>query len=479
MGKAINFYLAGSLAVASLFAGPAVAQDVTAAADGAFEVQTVAEGLDFPWSIAFLPDGDMLVTELSGQLRLIDDGTLVDTVVGGTPKVLYAGQGGLSDVVLHPDFATNKLVYLTYSAARDEGNTLVVGRGTFTGSAVENFEVIFEADAYRKTIVHYGARMAFLNDGTFILTSGDGFDYREQAQITSNDFGSTIRLNDDGSIPADNPFVGDDAARDEIYSYGHRNPQAILQDAASGVIYANEHGPQGGDEINVIEPGNNYGWPIATYGVDYTGAYVSPLKSYPNATQPLLYWVPSIAPSGMTLVTGNAFADWNGDLLVTALAPGNVSEFANRNMRRVILEDGAVAGQEAIRVVASGTPEDETPRLRDVRMAPDGSIYVLTDGEGGKVLRLIPAGGMPQAAVTSESAVTEEAAAETEPGIVEKLGGKAAAIVEDAGTAIGDAAEEAVDAAEDVAEDISDAVSDMADEAAAEMDEALDSEPVK
>ncbi len=434
MGKALGIYLAGSIAAAGLIAMPALARDVTAAPEGQFTVETVVQGLDHPWSIAFLPDGDMLVTELTGQLRLIDGEGVVQEAIAGVPEVVFGGQGGLSDVVLHPDFAANKLVYLTYSAKRDQGNTLVVGRGTFTGSELEGFEVIFEADAYRQTLVHYGARMAFLPDGTFVLTSGDGFDYREQAQNNTNHFGTLIRLNDDGSVPTDNPFVGNADARDEIYSYGHRNAQAVVYDAGTGRIYSNEHGAQGGDEINVIEPGANYGWPLATYGLDYTGAYVSPFKEYEGTKQPLTYWTPSIAPSAMAVVSGEAFADWEGDLLVTALAAGNVAAFADRNLRRVIIEDGELAGEEAIRVVVPGAEEGETARLRDVRMAPDGSIFILTDGEGGSVLRLVPKGGMP-----TDTAAALEAAQSA-------VGDAARAVI----NAVDDGARAAAKAAEDV-----------------------------
>jgi len=376
------------LATAMLAAPAALAKQVTKAADGAFSVETIAEGLDYPWSLAFLPNGDMLVTELTGQLRLITGGVLADAPVAGTPEVLFGGQGGLSDVVLHPDFATNRMVYLTYSAARDAGNTLVVGRGVFTGSALEDFEVIYEADAYRTTKVHYGARMTFLPDGTFVVTSGDGFDYREQAQNNANDFGALIRLTDDGGVPADNPFVGVDGARDVIYSYGHRNPQAVVYDPASGILYENEHGARGGDEINVITPGANYGWPLATHGLDYSGAYVTPYTEYEGTEQPLTHWTPSIAPSAMALVSGPMFSEWQGDLLVTALAAGNVADLADRNLRRVTVENGQFVSEEAIRVAVPGAEDGSTARLRDVRMAPDGSIYILTDGPGGQVLRL-------------------------------------------------------------------------------------------
>jgi len=479
MAKAFNPVIARAgvfTAAALLVSSAALAADpspqgVTAAKEGQFTVQTVAQGLDHPWALAFLPDGDMLVTELTGQLRLIDDGELAETPLEGVPDAYFTsiGQGGLSDVVLHPDFETNKLVYLTYSVQRDNGNTLVVGRGTYTGAALENFEEIFEADAYRSTNVHYGARMAFLPDGTFVVTSGDGFDYRERAQDTSDHFGTVIRLNDDGSVPADNPYVGDDAARDEIYSFGHRNPQAILHDAETGRIYANEHGAQGGDEINIIEPKGNYGWPLATYGLNYTGAYVSPLTEFEGSTQPLTYWTPSIAPSAMEIVSGRAFPDWEGDLLVTALAAGNVADFAQYNLRRVIIDGGDLQGEEAIRVTVPEADDDEaTPRLRDVALAPDGSIYVLTDGESGHVLRLVPEGGMPQASLEDAQQAVKDAS-EAVMEAVRKTAEDAAAVVEkaidDNKDEVAAAVNDAMDATAEAVKEAADAVKDAVDEA--------------
>lgn len=443
---------AGAVAVSLAVAGVVSASGAVADDASPFDVETVASGLDHPWSVAFLPDGGLLVTELTGQLRVIRDGA-VSGPVAGVPEVLFGGQGGLSDVVLHPDFATNKLVYLTWSAATDKGNTLFVGRGTFTGDALAGFETIFEADAHRRTRVHYGARMAFLPDGTFIVTSGDGFDYRERAQKLDDHFGTTIRLNADGSVPADNPFAGDEAALDSIYTYGHRNPQAVVFDPATGVLYSNEHGPQGGDEINVLEPGANFGWPLATFGVDYSGAYITPHTDHEGTVQPLHQWTPSIAPSAMAVYRGDAFADWNGDLLVTALAAGNVTELADRNLRRVDLEDGAVVADIPLRVDVPGDA-DGTARLRDVRVAPDGSIYILTDGEDGAVLRLTPEGGMasiPAAAQSEEAA--EEAAEESAAVPGEGALDDASATADQIGAGISGAAEEAAGAVEEAVED--------------------------
>ncbi len=475
MRKVFEAAGAAILLGAAMGAQGAAAQDVTADTVEDFNIQLVAEGLDHPWGLAFLPNGDLLVTELTGQLRLIRNGEVANNPVSGVPESLYGGQGGLSDVVLHPDFESNRLVYLTYSVATDEGNTLRVGRGEFTGTALENFEVIYEADAYRDTKVHYGARMTFLPDGTFIVTNGDGFNYREQAQVTTNHFGAAVRLNADGSVPQDNPFVGNDEVSDEIFTYGHRNPQAVLYDAETDTIYQNEHGPRGGDEINVLEAGANYGWPLATYGMDYSGAYVSPYTEYEGTKQPLLYWTPSIAPSGMTMYRGDAFPAWDGDLLVTALAAGNVEEFADKNLRRVDLENGEVVGQVAIRIATANDNDQDppvTPRLRDVRTAPDGSVYILTDGEGGKVLRLVPASGMPMPEPEPEpaAAVMDDPAADAddagmdgednaamEGGVEETVGEAVEGAAETTGEALQEGAEELGEAAGTAAEVVTEA----------------------
>lgn len=338
--------------------------------------ETVVEGLEFPWSLAFLPDGRMLVTEKPGRLRMIDQDGLQAVPVSGVPEVLYSGQGGLLDVVLHPDFAANHLVYLTWSEGTPRDNTLKLGRGTLEGMALVGFEEIFAAEPNRDTDVHYGARLAFLSDNTLLLGIGDGFNYREQAQIAASHYGSYVHLDADG-MPITSPFV--DAAPG-VYTIGHRNPQAIAIDPATGIAYSNEHGPRGGDEINILTEGNNYGWPIATYGVDYTGALVSPYTSYPGMQEPLLYWVPSIAPSSMAVYHGAMFADWDGDLLVTALIHGD-ADTVSGHLRRIDLENGEVTGQEILL-------GDVEARMRFVAVAPDGSIYVLTDEPEGRLIRM-------------------------------------------------------------------------------------------
>jgi len=252
-----------------------------------------------------------------------------------------------------------------------------VARARLAGDRLQDLEVIFESSPEKDTQAHFGGRLLFLPDGTLLVTLGEGFAYREQAQDPGDHLGAVVRIRDDGTVPEDNPFVGREDADPRVYSYGHRNVQGIVRDPASGRIYAHEHGPMGGDEVNLLEPGRNYGWPVITYGRDYSGAIISPYTEKEGMEQPLVYWVPSIAPSGMTLYDGALFPQWQGDLLVGALAGTHV--------RRVDLEGGAVRGEETLL-------GDLGLRIRDVRTAPDGSIYVTTDGEGAKILRLTPAG---------------------------------------------------------------------------------------
>jgi glucose/arabinose dehydrogenase len=340
-------------------------------------LQTAVEGLEHPWALAFLPDGGLLVTEKPGRLRLVTpDGELVETPVAGTPEVLYSGQGGLLDVVLHPDFQTNSLVYLTWSEGDRRDNTLKLGRGRLEGGALTGFEEIFSAQPNRPTDVHYGARLIFLADNSILLGIGDAFDLREQAQRPGNHYGSFVRLSEAGT-----PFPPEvEGGAPGVYSYGHRNPQAVVVDPASGAIWAHEHGPAGGDEINRIEPGANYGWPIATRGVNYTGALVSPFETYPGMTDPVVDWTPSIAPAGMAFYAGGMFPEWEGDLLVAALIAGDAPG-GSGHLRLVDLEGGGAVGQSIML-------DDMGLRFRDVRVAPDGSVYALTDEAEGVVIRI-------------------------------------------------------------------------------------------
>lgn len=342
----------------------------------ALTLTPLVENIDRPWSLAFLPNGDMLITERTGSLLLIDGETFARQEIANVPDVYVAGQGGMLDVVLHPDFADNQLVYLSYAYGDRAQNNTRVARGRLVGSALEGVEVLFTASPYKDTPQHYAGRMVFLPDGTFLLATGDGFDYREDAQDLMSHMGKVIRLNADGSVPNNNPFVGRDDALPEIFTYGHRNPQGLAYDAVRNEIVLHEHGPRGGDEINILEPGRNYGWPAITYGTDYSGAVISPFTEAERMEQPLLQWTPSIAPSGLAVYYGDVFpVDWQGDYLVGALAW--------RQVRRVDMFEGRIIKQEEHLV-------DYNERIRDVRVGPDGALYVLTDRSGGSLVRLTP-----------------------------------------------------------------------------------------
>ena len=344
----------------------------------ALNVEVVADGLVNPWSLAFLPDGSMLVTEREGRLRVIRDGALVAEPVAGVPDVLAWNQGGLFDVLLHPDFAENGVLYLSYAHGTQKENATRVARAVFDGSSLSDLEVLYDAKPLKDTGHHYGARMVWGPDGLLYVTIGEGSKYKEKAQDMSSSFGSVVRLNEDGSIPADNPNFGN-GERPELFTKGHRNPQGFAYDAERGVLWETEHGARGGDEINIIEAGNNYGWPLATYGIDYNGAKITPFTEYEGTTQPVKYWTPSIAPSGLAVYRGDLFEGWDCDLLVGALA--------GAALHRVILDGTSPVGEERYLV-------DRAERIRDVRVGPDGAIYVTTEDRAGapagKVLRLTP-----------------------------------------------------------------------------------------
>ena len=361
---------AAAICAVLLWAGP-----VPAMAAKEYMIEPVLEGLDHPWSVSFLPDRTMLLTELTGKLRIVQNGKL-SAPVTGVPTVEFAGQGGLFEALPHPKFAENHIIYLSYAHKGADGNALRVARARLDGGVLYGLKVIFESKPARSTAVHYGGRMVFLADGTLLVTNGDGFNYREQAQNLNSDFGKIVRLNDDGTVPADNPFAGRKDAKGEIWSYGHRNPQGLVFDPQSGRVYEHEHGPRGGDELNIIKRGANYGWPLATKGVDYSGAYITPYKEYKGTENAIVGWTPSIAPCGLTLYRGAAFPQWDGDLFVGAL------KF--KSVHRIDMQDGKVVGEHVMF-------EELNARIRDVRTGPDGLLYIITDGEGGRLLRVKPA----------------------------------------------------------------------------------------
>jgi len=340
-----------------------------------YVTEVVAEALSFPWAMAFLPDGGILVTERDGRIRLVNNGQLTKSSISGVPSTFVRSQGGLLDLRLHPKFSDNQALYFSYAHGGPEANGLRVARARLVENTLYDLETIFSVEPLKDTPVHYGGRLAFLPDGTLLITTGDGFEYREDAQRLDNLLGKTVRIRDDGSIPADNPFVDVGGARPEIWTLGHRNPQGLLVDATLGLVYLHEHGPMGGDELNILQPGKNYGWPIATYGMDYTGARISPYTDWPGTEQPLIYWVPSIAPSGLAQYAGEAFPDWQGNLLVGALA--------EKAVRRISFQGGLVDEQEVLFAEL-----DE--RIREVSVGPDGFIYLLTDSLEGRLLRIRP-----------------------------------------------------------------------------------------
>ena len=355
-----------------------LASGTTVGAPG-YRLDTVADGLAFPWCLAFLPDGAMLVTERGGALRVVRDGALDPVPVAGVPPVFARGQGGLFDVLPHPQFAANRTLYLSYAHGGADGNATRLARARFDGQRLTQLEVLFTATPLKRPPLHYGGRMLFLPDRTLLLATGDGFVHREAAQRLGNLLGKVVRLQDDGTPAPDNPFAGDAAAESAIWTYGHRNPQglALVQDGGQTRVYLHEHGPRGGDELNLLRPGANYGWPVATFGIDYNGAVVSPFTEYPGMADPLLHWTPSIAPAGMAYYDGEAFPEWRGDLFVTSLV--------FRVVERIDLEDGAVVGQERLFAEVG-------ERLRDVRAGPDGHLYLLTDAARGRLIRVSPAG---------------------------------------------------------------------------------------
>lgn len=349
----------------------------TATPANELRVEPVLEGLDQPWAIAFLDANRWLISERPGRLRLVVDGALREAPLDGVPEVHAAGQGGLLDVIPDPDFASNQRIYLSYAHGTSNANATRVVRARLQNERLSSVQVLFTAQPRKATPAHYGGRMAFLPDGTLLLGLGDGFDQREAAQDLASHLGKLIRIDRDGNPPADNPFQGRTDALPEIFSFGHRNIQGLVHHRGLNQVLAHEHGPRGGDELNRIEAGSNYGWPLATFGIDYSGARISPYQSYPGTVDPLHQWTPSIAPAAMAVVDGPLFPDWQGDLLITALA--------GRALHHLGIEGDQIVEHPPLLT-------DLNARLRDVRVGPDGAIYVLTDGKNGKLLRLLPAG---------------------------------------------------------------------------------------
>lgn len=344
-----------------------------------FRLVTITKDLHHPWSLAFLPNGEYLVTERRGQLlRISPDGR--KTLINGAPKVYAAGQGGLHDILLEQDYKDGGWLYLSFSGAdkdNPEINSTEVARGRLDlrQNRIKDLETIFISQPKVEGAKHYGSRLAFGGDGKLYLSTGDRSYLMEEAQNPTNHIGVMIRLNPDGGLPEDNPFIGHETIRPEIFSYGHRNPQGLTRHPQTGVIWSNEHGPKGGDELNIIKSGKNYGWPAVTFGIDYSGVIISDKTTAPGMEDPVVHWTPSIAPSGITFYAGDKFPNWKGDLFVGALA--------HRHLRRLEMDGDKVIAQEEIL-------RDRNERIRDVREGPDGYLYILTDDDNGRLIKLMP-----------------------------------------------------------------------------------------
>lgn len=359
-----------SLAVAL----PAAAQPETFyAVHHNYRVVSVTEGLMQPWSMAWLPGGDMVVTEKPGRLRVVRNGSLLPEAVAGVPEVLYDGQGGLFDVVPHPDFGSNRLLYLTFAKRVGDSSSTAIVRGRFENNTLHDVEEIFVADALGRG--HYGGRLAFSPDGYMFLSLGDrqapatGDLVVHPAQDNSNHQGVIVRLNDDGSVPSDNPFVGQSGILPEIWSYGHRSPQGMVFHPETGDLWETEHGPAGGDELNLIEPGKNYGWPVIGFGVNYVdGSPIHLTNTNRDMEQPKRVWTPVIAASGLMVYTGDKFPMWYGNIIAGGLAGELSNMFMDDDYKNVVREDALAYGMG---------------RIRDVRQGPDGYIYIATEDRAG------------------------------------------------------------------------------------------------
>lgn len=360
-------------------AGPGGDGPVFQSRDHAYRVVTVVSGLAHPWGMTFLPDGGILVTERPGRLRLVRDGVLHPDPVAGTPEVWARGQGGLLDVALHPDFDSNGLVYLTYSKPVTGGATTALFRARYdaAGHRLVEGQDLFVADAATGAGQHFGSRLAFDGAGHLFMTVGDRGEMRE-AQNPRNHQGTTLRLTLEGGVPGDNPFAGSTTHRPEIWTWGNRNAQGLVIHPETGELWATEHGPQGGDELNLLLPGRNYGWPEATYGRNYgTGTRISPHEELPGMEGPVHVWTPALAPSGLAVYTGDRFPRWQGSLLAGGLAGNRVA--------RLTLEGHRVVDEETLL-------REFRQRIRDVRVGPDGYVYLLVDTPSAPMVRLEPAG---------------------------------------------------------------------------------------
>lgn len=367
--------------VLALIASQTVLAETFDSEKGKISVESLAQGLSHPWAIDFLPDGNMIVTERDGKMRLVSKVGALGDPLKGLPDVYVSGQGGLLDVAVHPNFARNRLIYWSFSEEGQGGNSTAVARGRLSEDATSlvDVQVIFSQKPKVPSNLHFGSRIVFDGQGHIFVTLGERSreKFRGQAQQLDSHLGKVVRLTEEGGVPADNPFVNKPGAFPEIWSYGHRNPQAAAINPATGALWEIEHGPKGGDEINIPEAGKNYGWPIISYGVNYSGTPVGSGKSeMPGMEQPIYQWTPVIAPSGMAFYTGELFPQWKGNLFVGGL----------RATALVRLElDGTIVTHEERLLLEEGL------RIRDVAQGPDGALYVVTDEDEGEILKISPA----------------------------------------------------------------------------------------
>ena len=347
----------------------------TVGSDEGFKIVEITDGLQHPWGLTFLPDGRILVTERPGRLRIIENGQLNPRPVSGLPEISASGQGGLLDVAIHPNYRDNGWIYFSFVGPGKGGMGTEVARARLDGNGLKDLQLLFRMAHKSRTSRHFGSRLLFDRKGYLYITLGDRGD-RPRAQRLNDHAGSVIRLHDDGRVPADNPFLTRKGARPEIYSYGHRNLQGMALHPETGEVWTHEHGPQGGDEINIVRPGLNYGWPVITYGVNYgIGTRIGEGTRKPGMEQPLYYWVPSIAPSGMAFYTGDKFPQWRGSLFVGSLKFDLLV--------RLTLKGSQVVGEERLLRNSLG-------RIRDVKEGPDGYLYLLIDAWDGSMVRIVP-----------------------------------------------------------------------------------------
>jgi glucose/arabinose dehydrogenase len=373
----MKWLIAGAVAVVPTAASAAPLTYPSSA--GNLMVETIATGLANPWALAFLPDGRLVVTERAGRMRIVGKDGKLSPPLAGVPQVAARGQGGLHDVVLDRDYAQNSTIYFCFAEPASGGGRTALAHAKLIDEAtprLDDVKVIFHQEGPLSSGNHFGCRIAQAADGNLFLTMGDHFSYRNEAQNLANHLGKIVRIRPDGSVPSDNPFVNRTGAKPEIWSYGHRNSQGAAIHPQTGKLWEHEHGPRGGDEINIPEAGKNYGWPVIGYGIDYSGAKIHESTQRAGMEQPIKYWVPSIAPSGMAFYTGELFPAWRGSLFVGALA-GQI-------LVRLELKGDTVGSEERLLRTLN-------ERIRDVRMGPDGALWLATDNSAGRILRVAPA----------------------------------------------------------------------------------------